>query len=110
MGINKTSTTQADEIIHKQQLGWEWRPPNMELLAELDVNSVAATKTGGGPGGVGAGAVAVGSGGGGGGRQSASAVVTSAGASGDGDGEEEVCNCLAFLFGGCDKKSDSLTG
>ncbi|CAN0383699.1 unnamed protein product, partial [Scytosiphon promiscuus] len=52
-----TKVLQADEIIHQQQLGWEWKSPNMELLAELDVNSVAAAKAGGGPGGVGAGVV-----------------------------------------------------
>eukprot|EP00903_Cladosiphon_okamuranus_P013611 g12676.t1 len=89
-----TKVLQADEIIHQQQLGWEWKPPNMDLLAELDVNSVAALKAGGGAGGVGAGAVAVGSGAGAGG-QSASAVVSSAGATGDGDGEEEDPNGLA---------------
>lgn len=68
----------------------------MELLAELDVNSVAATKAGGGAGGVGAGAAAVGSGGGG---QSASAGVTSAGGSGDRDGEEEVWGLLSLRWG-----------
>ncbi|CBN80015.1 conserved unknown protein [Ectocarpus siliculosus] len=81
--INKV--LQADEIIHQQQLGWEWKPPNMDLLAELDINSVAAAKAGGGVGAVGG----VGGGGGGGGSQSASAVVAQAGGAGDGEGEDE---------------------
>ncbi|CAB1096302.1 unnamed protein product [Ectocarpus sp. CCAP 1310/34] len=81
--INKV--LQADEIIHQQQLGWEWKPPNMDLLAQLDVNSVAAAKAGGGVGVVGG----VGGGGGGGGCQSASAVVAQAGGAGDGEGEDE---------------------
>ncbi|CAM9565011.1 unnamed protein product [Ectocarpus sp. 4 AP-2014] len=76
---------QADEIIHQQQLGWEWKPPNMDLLAELDINSVAAAKAGGGVGAVGG----MGGRGGGGGGQSASAVVAQAGEAGDGEGEDE---------------------
>ncbi|CAM9158979.1 unnamed protein product, partial [Hapterophycus canaliculatus] len=84
-----TKVLQADEIIHQQQLGWEWKAPNMELLAELDVNSVAAAKAGGGPGGVGAGVVSAIAAGSAGAGQSASAVVTqTAGGSGGGDGAD----------------------
>lgn len=57
----------------------------MELLAELDVNSVAAAKSGKGPVGVGATGAA-----GGGGSQTAAVVVVSAGGSGEGDAEDEV--------------------
>ena len=26
---------QADELIHKQQLGWDWKPPDLEALRAL---------------------------------------------------------------------------
>ncbi|CAM9689132.1 unnamed protein product [Ascophyllum nodosum] len=41
---------QADEIISRQQLGWSWAGPNMQQLAELDINSMALAKTYGGQG------------------------------------------------------------
>ncbi|CAM9539637.1 unnamed protein product [Pylaiella littoralis] len=86
-----TKVLQADEIIHQQQLGWEWKSPNMELLAELDVNSVAAAKAGRGLAGVAGGAGTAGASGAGGAGQSAGAIVTSVagGGSGDGEGEDE---------------------